>query len=125
MPARPLPEWLEAAFDGVGLTSRRRRALDYGYCVWRATPPWADTAEINRLKREVRRRRRAGEDVHLDHIVPIKGQAHGVCGLHVPANLQIISARENYSKGAHTWPGQWELEQLVLFVTIPEQLELL
>lgn len=65
-----------------------------------ATPKWlteehkqqiADTYEHMRDCRTV-----TGEDYHVDHIVPLRGD--NICGLHVPWNLQVLPAYVNISK---------------------------
>ena len=60
------------------------------------TPGWVNHERINEIYRIAAVRRRNGEDVHVDHVIPL--QSGTVCGLHVHNNLQIIPASVNRSK---------------------------
>lgn len=72
-----------------------------------ATPKWGDVEKIkvlyeySKLCSIVLK-----QTFHVDHIVPLKGKT--VCGLHVPSNLQVLTAFENISKSNRIWPDMWE-----------------
>jgi hypothetical protein len=72
---------------------RRSRKLN-------ATPSWLtneDKLEIIELFTICQMfRLYTGQEYHVDHIVPLSNK--NVCGLHVPWNLQVISAFDNMSK---------------------------
>ena len=64
------------------------------------TPKWLtkeDKATIKALYEQANFMSRVcGEKFHIDHIIPLQGKT--VSGLHCPANLQIITAKENVKK---------------------------
>jgi len=62
-----------------------------------ATPPWVDLLEVTKIYLKCRETNiLTGIKHHVDHIEPIAGKDR--CGLHVPWNLQILTASENCSK---------------------------
>ena len=79
----------------VAARARRRAAQES------ATPKWLtaiDKAMIQEMY-DVSEAKfmQTGVKHHVDHIVPINGK--NVSGMHVPWNLQVITAHENLSKG--------------------------
>ena len=71
----------------------RRRLIET-----QATPKWANLEAI----REIYAFASAVPGVHVDHIVPLNSKI--VCGLHCEANLQLLPAHANMSKGNRFWP---------------------
>jgi 5-methylcytosine-specific restriction endonuclease McrA len=65
--------------------------------VKQATPKWAELNVIKEIYiRAQRLSKETGIPHEVDHVIPLQGKL--VSGLHVPANLQILTESENTSK---------------------------
>lgn len=66
-----------------------------------ATPPWTTSIDLENIKliyiQAAELTKKSGISYHVDHIEPLQGK--NGCGLHVLWNLQIITAKENLTKG--------------------------
>lgn len=96
---------------------KARRAAKFrpsgGKEVWakykRACPPWSSMAEMHRFWRESKRRTaETGIPHSVDHIVPLRNPI--VCGLHCPANIEILPLVANIAKGNAWWPDMPEAQ---------------
>lgn len=119
------PIWLAKQDPDSPLTNPNyKRSIRYYRQLYKAWPWWCrDHPGFAKVYGEQKRRRAAGQDVHVDHIVPIRSEL--VCGLHVPWNLRVIEAGPNLRKSNRWWPDH-PYENLELFAhpDDPEQYHL-
>ena len=73
----------------------------YMYRRTNQTPIWMTEDDFKWMdwiyKQSARLEKLHGIKYHVDHIIPLHGEL--VSGLHVPSNLQILTAEENMKKG--------------------------
>lgn len=91
--------WAQANPLKVKLNKALRRAR-----VRQATPCWADRTELDDVYLEA-----LHMQMHVDHIIPLKHRL--VCGLHVPENLQLLTASENARKSNKFNPETFDARQ--------------
>ncbi|PQV58733.1 hypothetical protein LX70_00546 [Defluviimonas denitrificans] len=87
-----IKEWEQENPDRVREYTAARRAAEMN-----AMPAWVDREALRAVYDECARLTfSTGEVHHVDHIVPLVHP--NVCGLHVPLNLQVLTAAENLRK---------------------------
>ena len=92
-------KWKKAHPEQAAATAGIRRAVKR-----HALPPWVDRKAIRKIYAESREISKATGIVHhVDHIYPLMHKAF--TGLHVPWNLQIITATENCVKHNSVTPS--------------------
>jgi hypothetical protein len=90
--------WDKANPGKANARTRRRQAAKL-----QATPAWANNFFMQEAYTlAALRTRMLGFKWHVDHVVPLRSKI--VCGLHCEANLRVIPAVINMSKGNRYWP---------------------
>lgn len=98
--ASRLRKWRQDNPDKVNAHASQYRASKL-----QSTPSWADKDAIAGMYQLATIFNRTGLNLHVDHVVPLNSDT--VCGLHCEANLQLLPASDNISKGNRHWPDMW------------------
>jgi len=89
-------KWRTENRDKVNYYTAKRKAAKL-----QRTPHWLAEEDFKAIGAFYTESRRLTEETgiphHVDHIIPLQGE--NVSGLHVPSNLQILTAPENSRKG--------------------------
>lgn len=86
-------KWQQDNPDKVKARNARRRATKLN-----ASPSWVSQTKITLIYTQAEYVQRLTKiDIEVDHIIPLNNK--NVCGLHVPWNLQLLTAEENQRKG--------------------------
>lgn len=84
-------DWATNNRESLRESDRKRREAERVQ-----TPSWLSSEQRLALKSFYDNR---PEGFHVDHIIPLQGK--GVCGLHVPWNLQYLKPKDNFIKGVN------------------------
>lgn len=104
------PVVVKRAAKRIGVNgSRRIHGMVRRASERRATPAWCDVSHVNDFYRLARIYTEATGIRHsAEHMVPLSHPL--VCGLHVPANMEVSTLEENVRKGNRWWPDMPEVQ---------------
>jgi len=89
--------------ENLSLECKAKKAARRRRVEKQATPPWVNFDEIAPFyEKAIRLTEETGKRYHVDHMVPLTSKV--VCGLHAPANLQVLLGSENARKHNRYWP---------------------
>lgn len=82
--------YCKVCHNATNATTQAGRTSLYRASKINRTPEWSDSVKLKEIYKN------CPGGMHVDHIIPLNGEL--VSGLHVPENLQYLSASENTSK---------------------------